>query len=94
MAAHRRSRLWLHGLLLVLTLLTTSATGARLDENFRFNRPFLVEDLLAAIVSVAEPWTLVNGLRRGEGGIYEVGCHEGNIGLRGILAGARVQERQ
>jgi len=38
------------------------------------------------------PWTLVNGLHRAEGGIYEVGCHEGNIGLRGILAGARVQE--
>jgi hypothetical protein len=38
------------------------------------------------------PWTLVNGLRRGDGGIYEVACHEGNIGLRGILAGARVQE--
>jgi hypothetical protein len=42
----------------------------------------------------SRPWTLVNGLRRGEGGIYEVGCHEGNIGLRGILAGARAQERQ
>jgi hypothetical protein len=40
------------------------------------------------------PWTLVNGLHRAEGGIYEVGCHEGNIGLRGILAGARAQERQ
>jgi hypothetical protein len=40
------------------------------------------------------PWTLVNALRRGDGGIYEVGCHEGNIGLRGILAGARAQERQ
>ena len=46
----------------MLTLLTTSATGARLDENFRYNRPFLVEDLLAAFVSVAEPWTLLNGL--------------------------------
>jgi hypothetical protein len=42
----------------------------------------------------ARPWTLVNGLHRGEGGIYEVACHEGNIGLRGILAGARVQEKQ
>lgn len=40
----------------------------------------------------ATPWTLVNGLRRAEGGIYEVACHEGNVGLRGILAGARVQE--
>jgi hypothetical protein len=38
------------------------------------------------------PWTLVNGLRRAEGGIYEVACHEGNIGLKGILAGARAQE--
>ena len=38
------------------------------------------------------PWTLVNGLRRGDGGFYEVACHEGNIGLRGILAGARAQE--
>jgi len=27
-------------------------------------------------------------------GMYEVGCHEGNIGLRGILAGARAQEKQ
>ena len=39
-----------------------------------------------------QPWTLVNGLRRADGGIYEVACHEGNIGLRGILAGARAQE--
>ena len=40
----------------------------------------------------ARPWTLENGLRRADGGIYEVACHEGNIGLRGILAGARAQE--
>jgi hypothetical protein len=40
----------------------------------------------------ARPWTLVNALRRADGGMYEVGCHEGNIGLRGILAGARAQE--
>ena len=43
-------------------------------------------------VTFERPWTLVNGLHRGSGGIYEVACHEGNIGLRGILAGARVQE--
>jgi hypothetical protein len=40
------------------------------------------------------PWTLVNGLHRSDEGMYEVGCHEGNIGLRGILAGARAQEKQ
>ena len=42
----------------------------------------------------SRPWTLVNGLRRSEEGMYEVGCHEGNVGLRGILAGARAQEKQ
>jgi hypothetical protein len=42
----------------------------------------------------SRPWTVLNGLHRAEGGMYEVGCHEGNIGLRGILAGARAQERQ
>ena len=41
----------------------------------------------------SQPWTLVNGLRRAHDGIFEVACHEGNIGLRGILAGARAQER-
>ena len=39
-----------------------------------------------------QPWTLANGLHRSDEGIYEVSCHEGNIGLRGILAGARAQE--
>ena len=45
-------------------------------------------------VTFAKPWTLVNGLWRADDGIYEVACHEGNIGLKGILAGARAQERQ
>jgi hypothetical protein len=39
-----------------------------------------------------QPWTIENALRTGDGELYEVGCHEGNIGLRGILAGARAQE--
>jgi len=43
-------------------------------------------------VTFARPWTIENGLRRADEGIYEVACHEGNIGLRGILAGARAQE--
>jgi hypothetical protein len=42
----------------------------------------------------AQPWTLENALRKGEGELYEVGCHEGNIGLRGILGGARAQEQR
>jgi hypothetical protein len=43
-------------------------------------------------VSFTRPWTIQNGLWRASGGMYEVACHEGNIGLRGILAGARAQE--
>jgi len=31
-------------------------------------------------------------LRKADGDLYEVGCHEGNYGLRGILAGARAEE--
>jgi hypothetical protein len=41
----------------------------------------------------AQPWTIENSLHRGDGMLYEVGCHEGNIGLAGILSGARAQER-
>jgi hypothetical protein len=40
-----------------------------------------------------QPWTLENSLWRTDEQIYEVGCHEGNIGLAGILAGARAQEK-
>jgi hypothetical protein len=42
----------------------------------------------------SRPWTLENALRKGQGEMYEVGCHEGNIGLRAILAGARAEERR
>jgi hypothetical protein len=40
------------------------------------------------------PWTLENSLWRTDEQIYEAGCHEGNIGLAGILAGARAQEKK
>ena len=41
-----------------------------------------------------QPWTLENSLWRTDEPIYEAGCHEGNIGLAGILAGARAQEKK
>jgi hypothetical protein len=40
----------------------------------------------------ARSWTIENGLRKADGGLYEVGCHEGNYGMRGILSGARAEE--
>ena len=39
------------------------------------------------------PYTVMMPFRRMEGEIYEYACHEGNIGLYGILAGARKFER-
>jgi hypothetical protein len=35
------------------------------------------------------PWTAAMPLRRTDSPIFEYACHEGNIGLAGILAGAR-----
>ncbi len=36
-----------------------------------------------------EPYTVMMPLRRTDGPLFEYACHEGNIGLYGILAGAR-----
>jgi len=37
----------------------------------------------------AAPYTVMMPLRRTDGTLFEYACHEGNIGLHGILAGAR-----
>jgi len=39
------------------------------------------------------PYTVMMPFRRTDGPIFEYACHEGNIGLHGILAGARNLER-
>jgi len=39
------------------------------------------------------PWTFMIRLTRANAQLYEYACHEGNIGLAGILAGARAQEK-
>ena len=40
----------------------------------------------------AAPWTAMIPLRRSTDPIFEYACHEGNLGMHGILAGARAQE--
>jgi hypothetical protein len=42
----------------------------------------------------SRPWTLENLMWRSDEQMYEVGCHEGNIGLAAILAGARAAEKR
>ena len=39
-----------------------------------------------------KPWSLMIPLSRADHPMYEYGCHEGNYGMTGILAGARAEE--
>lgn len=41
----------------------------------------------------SRPWTAEIPMLRTQDKLYEYACHEGNYALQGILAGARVQER-
>ena len=41
----------------------------------------------------ARPWTAMVPLQKSEDTIFEYACHEGNIGMAGILSGARADER-
>ena len=41
----------------------------------------------------AQPWTAVMTMSRTDDAIFEYACHEGNIGLAGILAGTRELEQ-
>jgi len=40
-----------------------------------------------------KPWSLMIPWKHSPNPVYEYACHEGNIGLEGILAGARADER-
>jgi hypothetical protein len=40
-----------------------------------------------------KPWSLMIPLRRSPQPVFEYACHEGNVGMVGILAGARAEER-
>jgi len=98
------SRGWWEGQTLVVEtrnfnerkLFRGASAQLHLVERFTRLDPDTIEYRLTVTdpVTFTHPWTLVNGLHRADGGIYEVACHEGNIGLRGILAGARAQEAE
>jgi hypothetical protein len=61
--AKLRDRYWLHVLLLLLTLLTTTAMGARLAANFQDNvAPFSDYDLDALGRLIGNPGALLSGL--------------------------------
>ena len=49
---------------------------------------FTVDDRAA----YARPWTVALPMKRVDEDIFEYACHEGNVGMAGILAGARAEE--
>ena len=71
-------------------------TTAKITERFTRTGPeeiiysFTIEDEVA----YSQPWRGELPLRTAEGRMFEYACHEGNYALPGILAGARMEERQ
>ena len=78
------------------TSLRGSSRDTELVERFRRVDPdtvmyeFTVEDPN----NYARPWTMMMPLRRTDGPLFEYACHEGNIGMHGIMAGARRKDTQ
>ena len=78
---------------------TTYFMGARdgLQVRERFTR--VSDDVLQYEVTVtdpttwAAPWTAMIPLRSSSDPVFEYACHEGNIGMEGIMAGARALEK-
>jgi len=72
-----------------------SHENLRLTERFRrasqdlLRYEFTVDDDTTWV----RPWSVMIPLQRSRAPIYEYACHEGNLGLAGILSGARAEER-
>ena len=60
--ARPRHRYWLHGLLLLLTLGTTSVVGAGLAIGFAEGRPFNIDDIYGYVLAWTQPSYLLQGL--------------------------------
>ena len=73
-----------------------SSTSMHLVERFTRIDPDAVayEYTVTDPTVYTAPYTVMMPFRRTDGPLFEYACHEGNIGLAGILAGARVQEGQ
>jgi len=78
-----------------LSFMSTSSDKLHVTERFTRTGP----ETLQYQVTIndpetwTKPWSLMIPLQRTSDQIYEYACQEGNIGLTGILAGARAEER-
>jgi hypothetical protein len=77
------------------TSLSGSSAKTRLVERFTRVDPKTIryEFTVTDPTTYTRPWTAVMPMRAIDELIYEYACHEGNYGMRGILAGARAQEK-
>ena len=75
---------------------TGSSDQVKVTEHFtrisddQIEYKYTVEDPL----TWTRPWTALNYLQKTNGPIFEFACHESNIGVSGILAGARADEKR
>ena len=78
------------------TSLGGSTADTHLVERFRRldNDTVIYEFTVEDENSFTQPWTAMMPLRRTDGPLYEYACHEGNIGMHGIMAGARNKDTQ
>jgi hypothetical protein len=73
----------------------TNFSGSSKDTHLveRFTRldadTVMYEFTIADPNNYTRPWTVAIPFRRTDGPLFEYGCHEGNYGLTGIMAGAR-----
>jgi hypothetical protein len=73
-----------------------SGPGMRLVERFTRAAPdmILYEFTVNDAAMFTKSWTVQMPLTKAPGPIFEYACHEGNYGLAGSLAGARVEEKR
>jgi hypothetical protein len=71
-----------------------SSTGLHLEERFTRVAPDVLQyDVTMNDASTwTQPWTVRINFRQTHEPLLEYACHEGNLGMAGILAGARKQE--
>jgi len=98
------SRGWWEGDELVVETknFSTQSTFFESSENLHLTERFrrLDADTLQWEIRVEDPttwtapWTMVINMHRSDAPIFEYACHEGNIAMEGILAGARAEEEE
>ena len=72
-----------------------SGPNMRLTERFRRldSDTLLYQFTVDDPETFTQPWTVEIPLTRTPGPIFEYACHEGNYGMRGVLSGARAEEK-